>query len=180
MTFRVLAVCTGNICRSPLVERLLQQQLPDITVESAGTGALVGEPMQRGSQTILERHGGDASGFEARALTPEMVARADLVLALTRRHRSAVVQLHPRATRYTFTLRELARLAPQVTPLPGETREARLRALVPAVASRRGFEPVPDPADDDVIDPYRRGQAVYDEMAGYVVPAVSALVDAVR
>ncbi|HZI97068.1 MAG TPA: hypothetical protein VFD41_06030 [Actinomycetales bacterium] len=180
MTFRILAVCTGNICRSPLVERLLAQQLPDIEVASAGTRALVGEPMQPPSRAILERLGGDASGFAARALTQQLVADADLVLALTRRHRSAVVQLHPRATRCTFTLRELARLAPQVTPLPGATPEERLRALVPAAAARRGFEPVADPADDDVIDPYRRDQGVYDEMAAQSVPAVEALVDAVR
>lgn len=179
MTFHVLTVCTGNICRSPLVERLLAQGFAgaDVEVSSGGTRAMVGDPMQMQSQEILEGYGGDATGFVARLLTPELVADADLVLALTRRHRSEVVQLHPRATRYTFTLRELARLVPG-EPLPGETPGERLRALVPLAASRRGLVPVDDPADDDIVDPYRREQSVYDEMASVLVPAVRVIVDA--
>ena len=179
---RILTVCTGNICRSPLVERLLRAGLADdgVTVESGGTHGLVGEPMQPPSQALLEQHGGDATGFVARRLTSQMVAEADLVLALTRWHRSEIAQLHPRATRYTFTLRELARIVPSLTPLPGSTPAERLQALVPAAAARRGFEPVADPADDDVVDPYRREQAVYDEMASVVVPAVRVLVDAAQ
>ena len=48
MTFSVLTVCTGNICRSPLAELILAASLsdiPDVRVESAGTGALVGHGM---------------------------------------------------------------------------------------------------------------------------------------
>lgn len=185
MTFRVLVVCTGNICRSPLVERLLAHGLAgsDVEVSSGGTRAMVGEEMQPQSEEILEGYGGQAEGFVARLLTREMVAEADLVLALTRRHRSEIVQLHPRATRYTFTLRELARLLPSqppaAEPLPGGTPGERLAALVPLAVSRRGLVHPESPADDDVVDPYRRPQAVYDEMAAALVPAVRAIVDAV-
>lgn len=177
MTFRVLTVCTGNVCRSPLAERLLAHGLEgsDVEVSSGGTRAMVGDPMQPQSQTILEAYGGAAQGFTARLLTPQMVAEADLVLALTRRHRSEIVQMHPRATRCTFTLRELARLLPGHA-LPGDTPGERLRALVPLAAARRGLAPLGDPADDDVVDPYRRDQGVYDEMACVLVPAVRALV----
>jgi protein-tyrosine phosphatase len=110
-------------------------------------------------------------------LTEPLVAEADLVLAMTRRHRSDVLRLLPRASRRTFTLREAARLAPLVDPaeLPDGPLEDRLRALVPALAARRGFVPVEDPADDDVVDPYRRPDAVYREMADQLVPAVEAL-----
>jgi protein-tyrosine phosphatase len=180
MTFRLLTVCTGNICRSPLVERLLAQGLAgsDVEVSSGGTRAMVGDPMQPQSQAILAGYGGEAASFVARLLTRQMVADADLVLALTRGHRSEVAQLHPRATRYTFTLRELARIVPSVSPLPGDTPGQRLQALVPLAASRRGFVRVDDPTDDDIVDPYRRGQAVYDEMAAVLVPAVRVVVGA--
>mgnify|MGYP002738687724 CR=1 FL=1 len=44
--YRILTVCTGNVCRSPAAERLLEHTLnPSVTVRSAGTRALVGEPI---------------------------------------------------------------------------------------------------------------------------------------
>lgn len=182
MTFRVLTVCTGNICRSPLVERLLAHGLAgtDVEVSSGGTHAMVGDPIHPQSRVILEGYGGEAGDFVARLLTEAMVAEADLVLGLTRWHRAEVAKLHPRAVRYTFTLRELARLTAAVSPLPGDTPGERLRALVPLAASRRGFVHVEDPGGDDVVDPYGREQAVYDEMASVLVPAVQAIVDAAR
>lgn len=187
--FRILTVCTGNVCRSPMVERLLKVRLEerfgaqadDVTVTSAGTGALVGEAMTLQTAELVRRLGGDAEAHVARRLGQEMVADAGLVLALTREHRSAVARLLPRATRKTFTLREVARLAPLVEPgeLPDAPLADRLRALVPALAARRGFVPVEDPWDDDVIDPYRQSDEVYAQMSEQVVPAVTALVDAV-
>jgi protein-tyrosine phosphatase len=187
--FRILTVCTGNVCRSPMVERLLRAglrerfgaQADDVLVASAGTGALVGEPMTPQTAALVTRLGGNPDRHVARMLEQQMVLDADLVLTLTRQHRSAVAMLVPQATRTTFTLREMARLAPLVEPgeLPDALLADRLRALVPAVAARRGFVPVEDPRDDDVLDPYRRSDKVYAQMSDQVVPAVRALVAAV-
>lgn len=181
---RVLVVCTGNVCRSPLTERLLRAGLAgrgvdDVEVHSAGTGALVGHTMTPQTSALLHRHAGDDDGFVSRSLEAQMVAEADLVLALTRAHRGAIVSLHPRATRYSFTLRELARLLPLVDAVPGSTAADRVRALPQLAAARRGFAAVQDPSLDDVIDPYRRSDAVYEQMVGEVVPAVEALLDVV-
>lgn len=179
MTFRVLTVCTGNVCRSPMAERLLRAGLGDgVEVISAGTGALVGEPMTAPTRALVTRHGGDAERHAARQLTPELVAGADLVLAMTRRHRGTVLTTLPRAVQFTFTLREAARLASAVDPasLPPGPCEARLRAALPALRAARGHLPPPDPADDDVPDPYRRPDAVYEAMAAVLVPAVDAIV----
>lgn len=183
-------VCTGNVCRSPMAERLLVAGLrarfgavaDQVVVTSAGTGALVDEAMTPETLALVTGHGGDGAGHRARMLTEPLVAAADLVLAMTRRHRSAVVTLHPPAMRRTFTLREAARLAPLVDPgeLPTEPPDAlladRFRALVPALVARRGFVPVEDPADDDVVDPFRQSQEVYAAMADQLVPAVDTLV----
>jgi protein-tyrosine phosphatase len=188
MTFRILTVCTGNVCRSPMAERLLRSGLAQrfgdeaagVVVGSAGTGALVGEEMTSPTQVLVARHGGEAAGHGARALAEQLVAEADLVLAMTRRHRGDVLRLHPRATRRAFTLREAARLAPLVdrAELQVGSLEDRLRALVPAMAAKRGLVPVDDPDDDDVTDPFRRGDEVYEQMAAQLVPAVDAVLDA--
>jgi len=194
---RVLVVCTGNVCRSPAVERLLAAGLgaayrgkrprgslaPAVEVSSAGTAAMVGAPMTPETAAIMTALGLDPAGFQARQLSSSMVQRADIVLALTRDHRSAVVELHPAAVRRAFTLRELARLSSLVEPaeLPGAgaTTADRLRALVPLAASRRGLVPAL-PADDDVPDPFGRGEAAYRKSFGLMLPAVEAVVAAVR
>jgi len=97
---RVLIVCTGNICRSPFIERLLQHQLDErrlherrlhegrpgsdraILVHSAGTGALTGSAMDERAAARLVALGGDPVGFRARDLTPDLIAGSDLVLHL--------------------------------------------------------------------------------------------------
>ncbi|KQY42810.1 protein-tyrosine-phosphatase [Cellulomonas sp. Root137] len=194
---RVLVVCTGNICRSPAAERLLAAGLgaayrgrdaagglaPAIEVGSAGTGAMVGHPMTDEIAALVAAQGVDPRNFEARQLVAGMVQQADLVLALTRRHRSAIVELAPAAVRRTFTLRELARLATDVDPatLPGSnaTTADRLRALIPVAAARRGLA-AHRPADDDVVDPYRGDAALYEKSFGQLLPAVETIVAAVR
>ena len=184
-TADILAVCTGNVCRSPLTERLLRSGLDelwgpaaaDIVVHSAGTRALVGRTMMPESEARLTNLGGNATGFTARQLTPDMTRGATLVLALTRAHRAAVVEGHPAAARYTFTLRELSRLLADVpaADITGDTAADRVRSLAVVAARRRGMLP-PVPAEvDDVIDPYGRDAAGHDLAAGQIAPAVGEL-----
>ncbi|MFD0505294.1 hypothetical protein ACFQ0G_25150 [Streptomyces chiangmaiensis] len=110
---RVLFVCTGNVHRSVLAERLLAARLPSgsaVRPESAGTEARPGPGMERSTRAVLEKLGGDGSGFFARRLTASLVAGAGLVLGLTREHREAAVRLAPSAMRRCFTLKEFVRL----------------------------------------------------------------------
>ncbi|CAN5165416.1 low molecular weight phosphatase family protein [soil metagenome] len=200
----MLAVCTGNICRSPAVERLLATRLgipfrnasastPDVSgaahrdgvvTASAGVGAVVGAPISPPMAELLRAAGAEPEGFVARQLTAELVRAAGLVLVLTRRHRSAVVELEPAAVRRTFTLRELARLAEGVDATllphgPQATVADRLRALVPLAAARRGMV-ASDPDLDDVIDPYRGSAACYRQSFDELEPAVDRLAALVR
>ncbi|MCW2498766.1 MAG: etp, partial [Frankiales bacterium] len=141
MTFRVLHVCTGNICRSPMAEHLmregLRQRLGDradaFVIESAGTWGHTGSAMEPFALSTLAALGHDGSAFQARELVAEHVAAADLVLGATREHRAAAVVLQPRAAKRTFTLREFDRLLSVVDPdgLPADP-EARAKALVEA------------------------------------------------
>jgi protein-tyrosine phosphatase len=185
--FTILTVCTGNVCRSPLAEQLLRAGLADIpgvTVASAGTGALVGEPMPREAAELSVRYGGSPDGHRGRDLTGEQVRGADLVLGMSREHRRAAVQLHPLANRHAFTLRQFQRLVTGVTQedfgyvtrLPLDDLRARLVEAVELAASRRGLELPEAPEDDGIVDPYRRSQSVYDLSASQLVPAVDATV----
>lgn len=190
MTFRILTVCTGNICRSPLAEQLLRRGLSGVegvSVGSAGTMAMVGDGMPPLAAALASRLGVmDAALHRARQLDEQLVRDADLVLALSREHRRAVVQAVPAATRIAFTLREFAHLAASVgesdlagaaAVSPDDSVRSRLRGAVAAVASLRGVvEPLESVDDFDVIDPYGRAAAVYDESAAQLVPAVDATV----
>ena len=164
MSFRVLHVCTGNICRSPIAEHLMRAGLDSrlgggehpFVVASAGTWGHEGSPMEDDAHSTLASYGIDGSGFRARELATQDVQDADLVLAATREHRAAAVVLHPRAAAHTFTLLEFARLLTAVDPaeLPGGDLEERARAVVRGAASKRGIVRPPTPDDDDLSDPY--------------------------
>ncbi|SMY11385.1 low molecular weight phosphatase family protein [Brevibacterium jeotgali] len=176
----VLVVCTGNVCRSPLVERMLQTGFDAVVpgvirVHSAGTQALVGSPTTPEIVGLAERMRIDMGDFRAQQLQMAQVQDADLVLALDRGHRATVVELVPQALRKTFTLRELARILPQVPVERGAWPQERWRSAV-VWAARRRRAVAGEPDADDVVDPYRRPDSVLWEMAGQLVPAADTLV----
>ena len=186
-TFRVLHVCTGNICRSPMAEHLMREGLRNrlgvgsgaFRIESAGTWGLTGSPMEPHALTTLASYAVDGAAFRARELTGEQVATADLVLTASREHRAAAVVLQPRAAARTFTLREFARLTALVDPttLPSSDPVERARGLVRAAAGGRGLAPPDRPRDDDLDDPYRATAAVFAACAELVEATLQGPLD---
>src|SRR3954447_2083491 len=166
--FRILVVCTGNICRSPMAQALLTHRLRErlgrdvadahFAVTSAGTHGLEGHPIEPAAGRVLSSYGVEAADFAAREMLADHVDHADLVLAATREHRAAVVTMAPEATGRTFTLREFARLVTTAEVGAGSGTEPAdaARALVRAALAQRGQARPERPADDDVADPYRR------------------------
>lgn len=122
-TFRVLTVCSANICRSPASARALSELIASsgltvpVEVTSAGVEALVGEPRCTVADEALTQELAGLGIARAAApddlglavpLTLELIAQADLVLTATRRHSAAVVKLAPAARTKVQTWRQAA------------------------------------------------------------------------
>ncbi|WP_022873473.1 low molecular weight phosphatase family protein [Nesterenkonia alba] len=188
----ILTVCTGNVCRSALAEMVLGSRLADlgVRVHSAGSGALVGDPLTPQTAELALAAGarpGEVEAHRARLLTEGVAAEADLVLAMTREHRRAVVELNPALLRRTFTVREFARLAAGMSDheiaqaAQGSDPQKRVRAALRVLATRHGIVgPAEDPAADDVVDPYRQKDAVYQQQARQLLPALDEVERFVR
>ena len=98
MTTRLLFVCSGNTCRSPLAEALArgiaaERGVSDIEITSAGVSAWDGSPASDGALLIGIERGLDLSAHRARQLTPELVSSADLILAMGAHHLEAIEKL---------------------------------------------------------------------------------------
>lgn len=96
--FRILFVCTGNTCRSPMAAAITRRMLRErgwnhVDVESAGVAALTGVPASDGAVAAAERQGLDLSEHASAQLTRDRLERADLVLAMTPAHVRAVEEL---------------------------------------------------------------------------------------
>jgi protein-tyrosine phosphatase len=156
-----------------LVERL-GEVAHAFEVSSAGTRGFSGDPMQPYAHSTLASYGIDGSDFVARAVEQAMVEEADLVLTATRHHRGKVVTLSPKASRRTFTLRELSRLLSVVRPEDIAERDPveRTRALIQRAVANRGLVLAERPEDDDLEDPYTRPEADYVTCAGLIQEAL--------
>jgi protein-tyrosine-phosphatase len=106
---KIVFVCSGNTCRSPLAEAIARQVLPgrldfELEIGSAGTSALEGSPASRGSLEMADRHGLDLAGHQSRLVTRELLHDADLIVTMGVRHREAVGELDPDSLESTFLL----------------------------------------------------------------------------
>lgn len=145
---KLLFVCLGNICRSPLAEAAMRAAGAraglDLEIDSAGTGAWhVGNSPDRRSQAVALRHGIDISRYQARQVTPADFRRFDWILALD-----------------PDNLRDLRAIAPT-------DATARIDLLMDLVPGREG---------DAVIDPYYGGAEGFDIVWDDVSRAAARLV----
>ena len=194
----VLHVCMGNICRSPMAERLLLARFSDavsgsstdepadpaelLLSHSAGTGGWhAGEPMNPAAMRVVRERGGDPDDFTARQLHGTHIDASDLILTATGEQASYVVALRPDAADRTFVLRELGRLQREVDTaelpplaLTAAAVKARGVALVAeADKARGGADPRPE---DDLDDPWGLGDRFFARVADEIESPLRALV----
>jgi protein-tyrosine phosphatase len=197
--FTVLHVCMGNICRSPMAERLLARAVRDrvgapaeqlVRSVSAGTGGWhEGEEMNPPAARQVHARGGSADGFEARKLRGDFIDEADLVLTATADQYDYVVALRPEAADRTFVMGEFGRLlgAVDAASLPATALPATAPALdaaevkpdgvydrgVAIVAAvhrlRQGESPLPT---DDLDDPWGRGDQTFQRIGDEIEDTV--------
>ena len=82
----ILVVCTGNICRSPIGERLLRKYLPSKKIDSAGTGALVGHEADASAIEIARMHDLSLEGHKGQQFTSSLARKYDLILVMEKSH----------------------------------------------------------------------------------------------
>lgn len=95
---RVLFVCTGNTCRSPMAAGIARRLaaargLTDVEFASAGTGAAADTPATDGALLVSMEQGVDLAGHRSRPLTPDLVAQSDLILTMGAGHLERAQQL---------------------------------------------------------------------------------------
>jgi protein-tyrosine-phosphatase len=178
--FRILTVCTGNICRSPAMELLLAQALGTdgrFEVGSAGTHAETGWPVNPPMDRLLEDRGIDPRPFVARQADRSMLSHSDLVLTATRQHLSWVTEHEPRVVRRAFTMTEFADavsgapegLDPEQLVAWAAAHRPPLRVRTLGSTTRRGYD------EGDILDPYGRGDAAYRAALGQIEPLVERI-----
>ncbi|MDA8438814.1 MAG: hypothetical protein M0Z51_08140 [Propionibacterium sp.] len=155
--FRILFVCTANICRSAYAH-LAANGRPHAGLEfgSAGVHALVGRPIDPPMADCLDPHL-DPSSHRARQLTRADMVAADLVLTMAAEHRRYILEEWPDLGRKTFVLGHVAR------ELQRAPDDLTLQDLAGHLWRRRTVEP-----DDDVPDPYGRGPRAARAAAGRI------------
>lgn len=145
----IVAVCTANICRSPMAEALLQHALKaqpaplcDWRVVSAGVAASQGDSVSANSVAALKKVGLNLSGHRSQPLTPELADRADLILVMTESHRDMINLLFDPAPENVFLLREFMP--------PGASRE--------------------------IVDPYGSSLPAYEACRDEIVEAIPSII----
>jgi protein-tyrosine phosphatase len=172
--FRVLFVCTGNICRSPMAEAFARRELGNypgagLSFASAGSHALEGNPATQPGVVAVADRGGDLASHRARELSRRRVRDADLILVMASEHLPYVLAFDRSAADRAFVLGAFARA------LPDLAEAARSPEQLVAIAARRLR--VRD--GDDVEDPIGASPEVYADCAEQidelVTPVVAAL-----
>jgi protein-tyrosine phosphatase len=195
--FRLLVVCTGNLCRSPQAEALLRSRIPaafggwgadDFRVSSAGTRAEAGLPMDARVIDELDRLGVRSQGeHRSQPVTRALLVRSDLVLAATTAHAEQLEALgRRRVAHHLFTLvgftvivEALATSGRGPAPARDDDVASFLRRVV-ADADANRHVPMPPPVEIDILDPRGYGAEAYRRSADIIDRWVRRLASALR
>lgn len=183
---RVLTVCTGNICRSPVAARLLTvglaTRLPAgevsrVRIASAGTAAVVGAPIDRLAEHTLVARGVPTVPHKGRQLDENDLIGSDLILAMTPSHARQCIRLNPECAPRVHTLRGAGMLlAGQRAAGPSAMDVvARGRAVVNHLAAQKAS--LPAHADLEVADPVGLPLEAFERTASVIAASLTPLIE---
>ena len=176
---KVLFVCTGNICRSPMGELMFPLFFHDdsIVTDSAGVQGLLNSPIDPASALLLAQDGIDSRAFRSKRLTPQLAMSNDLILCFTEHQRRKIVALAPRVRTKTFTLTGFAALCAYCAShgiIQGSTVNERLQSVLrnaSMIQSVLGNAP-------DIADPYRKEIEVFQDAHDAIGEAIAQIASA--
>ncbi|AFJ45612.1 low molecular weight protein-tyrosine-phosphatase [Shimwellia blattae DSM 4481 = NBRC 105725] len=100
----ILVICTGNICRSPIAERLLRQSLPDKIVDSAGVGALVDKPADDSAIKVASKNKLSLDGHRGKQFTSTLGRKYELILVMESSQLEEITRISPESRGKTMLL----------------------------------------------------------------------------
>ncbi|MDG0843951.1 low molecular weight protein arginine phosphatase [Staphylococcus equorum] len=115
---RIIFVCTGNTCRSPMAESIAKAKMPDYTIESRGVFALDGQPTSQNTMSIINEHRLPLP-HNAKRFTVEDL-NADLILTMSQSHKETIQQLYGESGK-VFTITEYVQREGEITDPYGGT-----------------------------------------------------------
>lgn len=131
----ILTLCIGNICRSPLAQAQLAQQLPSHVVTSAGLAALVGQAADPLSIEVGAANGLDITAHRAQQVTSFLCQKSDLILVMEQAHKSQLEHLFPVVRGKVYTLGQYGQFdIADPYRQPREAFELAYRAIVQGVS----------------------------------------------
>jgi protein-tyrosine phosphatase len=178
---RVLLVCTGNICRSPMAHGFLEERSRRLLggrlrVRSAGTWARPGFEATDEAVAAAAERGVDIANHRTTPFMPDLADWADVVITMTAEQRDEVLGAGPSAASRTFTLKELVSILGALPPAEEPPTRERLLARIGEADRLRREGIAPGPADEDVADPLGLGMDAYRAAAWEIEELIDATV----
>ncbi|MDK8181566.1 low molecular weight protein arginine phosphatase [Paenibacillus sp. UMB4589-SE434] len=186
---RILFVCTGNTCRSPMAESMLRhlahERGLDVEVRSAGVSAWGDAPMSEHARSVLEKWKMSNEAFHSQGLASSTVAWADLILTLTLGHKQHVLQRYPQAADKVYTLKEYVS-----TDEGALMAQEQMHALIAELQLKLAMGEQPTPEEmrllnqlqqqapgTDIADPYGGSLEQYVQTAEDIKESLQLLLD---
>lgn len=185
---RILFVCTGNTCRSPMAEAFLkglaQEKGLVIAVRSAGISTINGLPVSSHSLYALQRRGIAHQGSSS-VLQEEVLDWADIVLTMTSSHKRDILQRYPEAVDKLYTVKEFAYMDKELQEQISEHEQLYTELQMQHILG----QPIDEKQKQrlslleraipnfDIADPFGGSQSVYDDCADELEEVIFRLVD---